>query len=148
MKTALDTLLRDLPGHNGMAGSDQTGREFAAGYDDPARQTIQAGGTLVDLAGGAADVVKANGANHADAEAAASGEEITPAPPPVERAPRPPHPARRRPPAPPPVERAPSLTVTPYIAAAGADERGRARWPGRCRVELHQGDGRLRLAEW
>ncbi|MHA3019633.1 WXG100-like domain-containing protein [Mycobacterium sp. BMJ-28] len=69
---ALSTLSSGLSGSAGMAGSDNTGQEFAGGYDQAARDlaTVLAG--LGDMTGNAADLIKVSGDNHAAANRASA----------------------------------------------------------------------------
>jgi hypothetical protein len=68
-----ESLAGKLGGYAGMAGDDATSVEFAAAYDDGARQAID---TLVELTHafiGLGRLLSASAANHADAEAASAG---------------------------------------------------------------------------
>ena len=90
-----ESLAGKLGGYAGMAGDDATSAEFAASYDDGARQAL---GTLAELTHafiGLGRLLTASGANHRDAEAAngwSSGVETRPV---VERS-RDPCPLQRR----------------------------------------------------
>lgn len=101
---ALDSFLAGISGSNGMAGTDQTAETFAGSYDTAAYDAANAFGRLIDMTGNAADVIKVSGTNHAEADAASTGQGVEPAPP-----------------LPP---RSQALTLCPYITAKGSDDGG------------------------
>lgn len=78
---ALDHLKNGLAGSGGMAGSDNTGQEFSAGYDPVAQDIAAALAGLVDMSVNAADLIRASGLNHQAAQRASA--DGSPPPPPA-----------------------------------------------------------------
>lgn len=104
LEKALNSFLSEISGSNGMAGTDQTAETFAEGYDLAAYDAVNAFGGLIDMTGNAADMIKVSGTNHAEANAASTGQGVEP--------------ARPLPP------RRPALAVCPNITAKGSDDGG------------------------
>ena len=67
-----DSLAGKLDGLGGMAGDDATSAEFAASYDDGARQALDTLARLTDAFTGLGRLLTASGANHRHAEAASA----------------------------------------------------------------------------
>lgn len=69
---ALDGLKNSLAGSSGMAGSDNTGKEFGAGYDQSAKDLAASIAGLVDMSVNAAELIRASGLNHQNAQRAST----------------------------------------------------------------------------
>lgn len=69
---ALDVLKGSLAGSGGMAGSDDTGKEFGGGYDPAAADLLASVAGLADMAINAAEILRASGLNHQNAEHAST----------------------------------------------------------------------------
>lgn len=69
---ALDILKTSLAGSAGMAGSDDTGKEFGGGYDPSAANLLASMAGLVDMSINAADLIRVSGLNHQNAERASA----------------------------------------------------------------------------
>jgi hypothetical protein len=67
-----ESLVGKLGGYAGMAGDDSTSVEFAASYDDGARQALDTLAGLTHAFIGLGRLLGGSGANHADAEAASA----------------------------------------------------------------------------
>lgn len=71
---ATDTLTGKLAGLAGMAGNDSASAEFAAAYDDGAREAVAALADLAHAFIGLGRLLAATGTHHAQAESAAAGQ--------------------------------------------------------------------------
>ncbi|MGJ0119584.1 hypothetical protein ACQ7HM_10300 [Williamsia sp. MIQD14] len=95
-QSAASTLAAALSGSGGMGGSDNAGAEWSNSYDEGARAALSAVASAVGAAGNVATRLHATGANHAQADAAATiggrGDAALPAAPtpPTMSAPSPP----------------------------------------------------------
>lgn len=61
----------------GMAGTDNTGKEFSTGYDQAVKDTVTILAGLADMTNNAADIIKVNGDNHKAANQASAGNGAT-----------------------------------------------------------------------
>ncbi|RIR81089.1 hypothetical protein D2E65_04430 [Mycobacteroides abscessus] len=57
----------------GMAGTDNTGKEFSTGYDQAVKDTVTILAGLADMTNNAGDIIKVNGDNHKAANQASAG---------------------------------------------------------------------------
>ncbi|HXH78959.1 hypothetical protein [Nocardioides sp.] len=68
-----ESLAGKLAGYVGMAGDDSSSVEFAASYDEGAREAVATLAELTHAFVGLGRLLSASGANHRDAEAASAG---------------------------------------------------------------------------
>lgn len=80
LTSGLDSLKSGLAGSGGMAGSDNTGRDFSGGYDQSAHDIAGGLAGLAYMSTNAAELIRASGLNHQAAERASAGGGPPPAP--------------------------------------------------------------------